>query len=113
MSKLSLYDYIDASIFLNGTIRITERPAGASGAIELANKRSKAVIFKTCAPCTDCISKIYNTQVDNAKDLDDVMLLCNLIEYNYNHSKTSGVYGNIAEMSQMLFQQILNYLHPR
>ena len=27
---------------------------------------------------TDCISKINNTQVDNAKDIDVVMLMCNL-----------------------------------
>ena len=28
------------------------------------------MIIKTCAPFTDCISKINNTQVDKAKDND-------------------------------------------
>ena len=30
-------------------------------------------MFKSCAPFTDCISKINNTQIDNAKDIDVVM----------------------------------------
>ena len=34
---------------------------------------------------TNCISKI-----DNAKDIDIVMPMCNLIEYSDNYSKTSG-----------------------
>ena len=47
-------------------------------------------MFKNCAPFTDCISKINNTQVDNAKDIDIVMPMYNLIEYSDNYSKTSG-----------------------
>ena len=39
----------------------------------------KKVIFKNYAPFTDCISEINNTQVDNAKDLDIVMSMYNLI----------------------------------
>ena len=50
----------------------------------------KEIIFKSCAPFTDCISEINNTQVDNAKDLDVVMLMYNLIEYSDNYSKTLG-----------------------
>ena len=38
----------------------------------------------------DCIIEINNTQVDNAKDIDVVMLMYNLIEYSDNYSKTSG-----------------------
>ena len=48
------------------------------------------VIFKNCAPFTDCISKINNTQVDNATYLYVVMPMYNLIEYSDNCSKTSG-----------------------
>ena len=48
------------------------------------------MIIKTCAPFTDCISKINNTQVDNAKDNDIVIPMLNLIEYSDNYSKTSG-----------------------
>ena len=36
----------------------------------------------------DCITEINNTQVDNAKDLDVVMPMYNLIEYSDNYSKT-------------------------
>ena len=28
------------------------------------------VLFKKCAPFTECISEINNTQVDNAEDID-------------------------------------------
>ena len=37
-------------------------------------ERNKVVIFKNCAPFTDCISEINNAQVENAKDLNVVML---------------------------------------
>ena len=47
-------------------------------------------MFKDCQPFTDCISKINNTQVHNVKDLEVVILMHNLIEYNANYSKTSG-----------------------
>ena len=38
---------------------------------------------------TNCICEINNPQVDNAKDLDIVMPMYNLIEYSDNYSKTS------------------------
>ena len=52
-----------------------------------ANNR-KEIIIKNCAPFTNCISKINNTQTDNAKDIDIVMPMDNLIEYSDNYSKT-------------------------
>ena len=55
-----------------------------------ANNNHKELVFKNCAPFTDCISEINNTQIDNAKDIDLVMLMYNLIEYGNNCSKTSG-----------------------
>ena len=48
------------------------------------------VIFKNCAPFTNCISEINNTQTDNAKDIDSVMPMYNLIEYSDNYAKTTG-----------------------
>ena len=36
-------------------------------------------IFKDCAPFTDCIMEINNTQVDNAKDIYILTLMNNLI----------------------------------
>ena len=50
----------------------------------------KKVIFKNCAPFPDCKSEINNVEIDNAKDIDIVMPMYNLIEYSDNYSKTSG-----------------------
>ena len=47
-------------------------------------------IFKNCAPFIDCISEINNTQTDNAKYIDVVIPMYNLIEYSDNYLKTSG-----------------------
>ena len=38
--------------------------------------------LKNCAPFTDCISEIKNTQIDNAIYLDVVMPMYNVIEYS-------------------------------
>ena len=59
-------------------------------------------MFKNCAPFTKCISKINNTQVDNAKDLNVTMLPHSLIEYGDNYSKVFGIYDNITEMSRLI-----------
>ena len=56
----------------------------------LADERNKKVTFKNCAPFTKCISRINNTDVDNAHDIDIVMPMYNLIEYRDNYSKNSG-----------------------
>ena len=55
-----------------------------------ANNTNKKVIFKNCAPFTNYISKINNTQIDNADYIDIVMPMYNLIEYSDNYSKESG-----------------------
>ena len=47
-------------------------------------------IFKNCAPFTNCISEINNTQLDNAKDTDIAMQMYNLIKYSNNYARTSG-----------------------
>ena len=46
--------------------------------------------MKNCAPFTKCISRINNEDIDNVQDIDIVMPMYNLIEYNDNYSKTSG-----------------------
>ena len=45
----------------------------------------KEATFKNCAPFTDYISEIKNTQIGNPKDTDVVMSMYNLIEYNSNY----------------------------
>ena len=54
------------------------------------NNANKKVVFKNCAPFTDCISEINNTEIDIAKHIDVVMPMYNLIEYSDNYSKTPG-----------------------
>ena len=88
MLKSSLCDYADAYILVKGTITITG--AGDDAAARRADERNKGVIFKNCAPFTKCISKINDTEIDNAQDIDIVMPMYNLIEYSDNYSKTSG-----------------------
>ena len=60
----------------------------AAGA-EVKNTNKK-VIFKSCAPFTDWITEINNTQVDHAQQIDIVMPMFNLIEYSHTYSKKSG-----------------------
>ena len=88
MLKSSLCDYSGAYILVKGTITIVG--AGADAAAREADEKEKGVIFKNFEPFINCISEINNTQVDNAKDIDIVMPMYNLIEYSDNYSKTSG-----------------------
>ena len=67
--KSSLCNYSDAYILVKGTITVSNKTA-ADAATNNANKKKKKEIFKNCAPFTDCISKINNTQADNAKDIN-------------------------------------------
>ena len=86
MLRSSLCDYDNAYILAKGNISVNN--TAAEGAA--ANNTNKKVIFKNCAPFTNCISKINNTQIDNAEYIDIVMPMYNLIEYSDNYSKTSG-----------------------
>ena len=86
MLRSDLCNYSDAYIHVKGNIAV--KNTAADGAA--ANNDNKKVIFKHCAPFINCISKINNTDIDNAKYTDIVMPMYNLIEYSDNYSKTSG-----------------------
>ena len=86
MLKSSLCDYSDAYILVKGTVTINGR--GADAAARQADERD--VAFKNSASFINCISEINNTQIGNAKDIDIVMPMYNLIEYSDNYAKTSG-----------------------
>ena len=73
MLKSSLRDYSDAYILVSGTITVAALAAGRGN-------NGLEVVFKNCAPFTDFISEIKNTQIDNAKDVDVVTPMYNLIE---------------------------------
>ena len=82
MLRSDLWDYSDAYIVVRGRITIE----GDND----AKTRTKNLIFNNKAPFRSCISKINKTFVDNAKDIDIVIPMCNLLEYSDNYSMTSG-----------------------
>ena len=86
MLRSNLCDYSDAYIVVEGDITVE----GGND----RDKRNRNLVLKNNAPFISCISKINNTLVDNAEDLDIVMPMYNLIEYSKNYSKTSGTLWN-------------------
>ena len=91
----SLSNYSNAYTLVKGTIAVAQATAGAP------NNANKKVIFKNCAPFTNCISRINITQIDDAHDIDVVMTMYSLIEYGDNNLKYLEFYGNIVEMNQL------------
>ena len=87
MLKSSLCDYSDAYIPVKSNITV----ANTTVAPAAANNVNKKVIFKNGATFTNCLSKINNTQVDNAKDKDEIMSMYNLIEYSHYYMKSSRI----------------------
>ena len=57
MLRSTLCDYSDANILVQGNISVNNTAAADAD----ANNTNKKVIFKNCAPFTDCIT-INNTQ---------------------------------------------------
>ena len=81
MLTSDLCDYCDAYIVVKGTITLE----GDNDARE----RNKKLNFKNNTPFRSCTSKINNTFIDNAKDLDIVMTMYNLLEYSDGRSMTT------------------------
>ena len=88
MLRTSLCDYSDAYILISKAITIAGERDHAAARQE--DERNKGVIFKNCVPFTDCKKEINNTQMYEAKYIDVVMPMYNLIEHSNNYSKTSG-----------------------
>ena len=68
MLRPELCDYNDAYIAVKGAINILAA---------IANENYKAqrdIAFKNNAPFRSCISEVNNTLIDNAEDLDIIML---------------------------------------
>ena len=63
MLRSSLCDYSDAYILVKGSITVNNITAEGAA----ANNTNKKVILKDCAPFTNCISKINNTEIHNAE----------------------------------------------
>ena len=83
MLKSSLCDYSDGYILVKWTISISEQ-IGRN-----PNNSNKEVVFRNCFifrnSFTDWMSEINNTQIDNAKDIDGLIPMYNLIELNHNN----------------------------
>ena len=77
MLRSHLCDYSDVYILVSETITIIG--AGADDVAKQLDGKNKGVIFKNCARFNNCISEINNTQIDNAKYLNVVMPVYNLI----------------------------------
>ena len=78
-------DYSDVYILVKGNKTVEK------GTTAAPNNPNKKVIFKNIAPFTICISRMNNTQVDDAQYIDVVMRMYNLLEYSDNYSKTSRI----------------------
>ena len=87
MLKSRLCNYSDVYILVKGIITVTGQ--GANNATITADRNNKENFFKSYALFTNCISKINNTQIDNAKNLNIVIPMSNLIECSDNYWKTS------------------------
>ena len=80
MLRSDLCDYGNAYIVVKETITVEG---------DNDEKRNKKLTFKNNAPFRSCISKINNTFIDSAEDIDIVTPMYNLLEYSDNYSMTS------------------------
>ena len=74
--KSNLCDFNDAYILVRGDITIIR--------CNLVTK----IAFKDCAPFIKCITKIDETTIDDAEELDLVMSMYKLLKYISNYSDT-------------------------
>ena len=74
--KSNFCDYNKTYILVRGDITVKAVP-------------STKVAFNNCAQFTKCITQIDETIIDDAENLDLVMPMHNLIEYNSNYSETT------------------------
>ena len=95
MLRSDLCDFSDAYIVVKGTITVTKKTFTANDfdapnntvdnatATNTSNDDAfgeKELIFKNNAPFMICVSKINGVKIDNAEDVDVVMLMYNLLE---------------------------------
>ena len=80
--RSDLCDYGDKYILIKGTITVEGNNA--------KNREDIKLTFQNNALFKSCISKINNTFIGNAEDLDILMLMYNLLEYSVNYSTKPG-----------------------
>ena len=94
-------------IIVKGTITLTKK--NVRGIIDI---RNRFLVFKNNAPCINCISKINDVLIDNAEDLDVVMPMYNLLEYNKIIEKQQAVSGIITEMNLIILLPPITMQNP-
>ena len=85
MTRSGLCDYSDAYIVIKWTLHLL------AAATNENDKAEQEFAFKNYTPFKSCISKINNALIDNVEDLDTVIIMYNLLEYNHNYSMTSEI----------------------
>ena len=70
MLRSSLCDYSDAYKLMSATTTVPN-----TAAVGENQNNIKKIIIENCAPFTNCISETNNTQIDNARDNDIVVLM--------------------------------------
>ena len=86
MLRSNLFDFSDVYLVVTGTITVTETSNNS--------RKNRSLAFKTNTPFISCNSKINNTLIDNAEDLELAMSMYNLTEYSKNYRMTSGSLWN-------------------
>ena len=89
MLKSNLCDYSDEYILVKGTITVTA-PGANNGLNNIRDKKNRSLILKSNASFVSCITIINGELIEDADDLDIVMLMYNLLEYSKNYRKTIG-----------------------
>ena len=95
ISKSSPYDYNDAYILVRGDITIEN----CNLATEIA--------FKNCALFTKCITEIRRATIDDPGDLNLLMPMYNLIEYNSNYSEATGSLWFLSKEEATNFNEVI------
>ena len=96
MLRSSLCYYSKACIFVEGFIEVATETNAAP------NNANKMVIFKNCVPLTNFMGRINNAQVAEASNINVLMPMYNLVEYNDIQSKHLQSYGNFIKMYRLL-----------
>ena len=100
MLRSHLCDYIDTYV----VVKVEKTVKG----IDNTNRKNKKVTFKNDAPFRSCISKVSNTFIDKAEDLDIVISIYIFLEYIYHYFMTSGSLWNYyRDKLKMLLMKVM------
>ena len=103
MLRSNLCYYSDAYIVLKETIDLLAAAGNENW------KAEKEITFKNNAPFWLCMSKINNTLIENAEDLDIVMPIYNLLKYSKNYSVILGSLWNYCANDNYLQGKSFEY----